>query len=207
MQRSNVPMKAVNATTSANADSTYPKWGTMADGIKADPRKVEAIVNMAAPTNQTELQTILGMTNYLAKFALNLSNVTTLMRDPLKKVSEFVWEAQQEAALARVKDIVTKNQMLAFYDLSKELTLQVDASERVTGTTLMQEGRPIKYASRALDAWKQNWAPIEREMLAIIHGCKQFHQYLYGRRTMVESDHRPLKAIMKKPLSSKPKRL
>ena len=109
-------------------------------------------MNMAAPTNQTELQTILGTTNYLAKFAPNLSNVTTLMRDPLKKVSEFVWEAQQEAALARVKDIVIKNLMLAFYDPSKELTLQVDASERVTGTTLMQEGQPIKYASRALDA-------------------------------------------------------
>ena len=32
-------------------------------------------------------------------------------------------------------------------------------------------------------------------------------QYLYGRRTTVESDHRALEAIMKKPLSSAPKRL
>ena len=109
-----------------------------------------------------------------------------------------MWDAQQEAALARVKDIVTKNLVLAFYDPSKELTLQVDASEKATGATLMQEGRPIEYTSIA---------PNEREMLAIVHGCKRFHQYLYGRRTTVESDHRPLEAIMKKPLSSAPKRL
>ena len=124
------------------------------------------------------------------------------MRDLLKKELEFVWDAQQEAALVRVKDIVIKNPVLAFYDPSKELTLQVDASEKATGATLMQEGRPNAYPSRALDASKQNWAPIEREMLAIIHGCKRFHQYLYGRRTMVESDHRPLEAIMKKPVLS-----
>ena len=111
-----------------------------ADSIKADPRKVEAIVNMAAPTNKTELQRILGITNYLAKFAPNLSIVTAPMRDLLKTESEFVWDAQQEAALARVKDIVTKNLVLAFYDPSKELTLQVDASEKATGATLMEEG-------------------------------------------------------------------
>ena len=92
---------------------------------------------------------------------------------------------------------MTKNPVLAFYDSSKELTLQVDASEKATGATLMQDGRPIEYASRTLDASKQNWAPIEREMLAIVHGCKRFHQYLCGRRMTVESDHRLLEAIMK----------
>ena len=157
-----------------------------ADGIKADPRKVEAIVNMAAPTNKTELQTILGMTNYLAKFVPNLSNVTAPMRDLLKKESEFVWDAQQEAALARVKDIVTKNPGLAFYDPSKELTLQVDASEKATGTTLMQEGRPIKFASRALDASKQNWAPIDRKCLP---SYMDVSDSISTIRTTVESNH------------------
>ena len=84
-----------------------------ADGIKADPRKVEAIVNCP---DKTELQMILGITNYLAKFAPNLRNITAPMRDLLKKESEYLWDAQQEAALASVKDIVTKNPVLAFYD-------------------------------------------------------------------------------------------
>ena len=61
--------------------------------------------------------------------------------------------------------------------------------------------------SRALDASEQNWATIEREMLAIVHGCSRFRQYMYGRKTTVESDHKPLESIMRKPLSAAPKRL
>ena len=50
---------------------------------------VEAILNMAVPTNKTELQTILGTTNYLVKFAPNLSNITAPMHDVLKKESNL----------------------------------------------------------------------------------------------------------------------
>ena len=65
--RFNVEQGRVNTRYTANADSTYPKWRTMAMSyrltvLRWPPRKVEAIVNMAAPTNKTELQTILGMT-------------------------------------------------------------------------------------------------------------------------------------------------
>ena len=177
------------------------------NGIQADPKKVEAITQMAAPTSKAELQTILGMVNYLAKFAPNLSSITAPMRDLLRKDIEFVWDAQQDMAFAKMKEIITKAPVLAFYDPNKPLTLQVDASEKATGATLMQEGRPIEYASRALDASKANWAPIEREMLAIVHGCSRFHQYVYGRKTTVESDHKPLESILRKPISAAPKRL
>ena len=79
-----------------------------------------------------------------------------------------------------MKDIITRSPVLAFYDPKKELTLQVDASEKATSATLMLEGRPVEYMSRALDRSKQNWATIEREMLAIIHDCERFRQYMYG---------------------------
>ena len=159
-------------------------------------------------TFPSHLQTLMALfpKSKVLKGQVSRSGHRTNMPDLLKE-SEFVWEAQQEAALVRVKDTVTKNPVLAFYDPSKELMQQGDAAEKATGATLMQEGRPIEYASRALDASKQNWAPIEREMFANVHGCKRLHQYLYGRRTMVESDHRPLEAFMKKPLSSVLKRL
>ena len=68
---------------------------------------------------------------------------------------------------------MTKAPMLAFYDPSKELALQVNASEKAIGANLMQKGRLIEYASRALDSSKLNWAPIEWEMPAIIHRCKE----------------------------------
>ena len=100
--------------------------------------------------------------------------------------------------------LVTRSPVLTFYDRKKELTLRANASEKATSVTLMQECRSIEYMSRAFEESKQNWAFIEREMLAIVYGCERFHQYMYGRKT---TDHKPLETITRKPISSTPKRL
>ncbi|KAI0238058.1 hypothetical protein LSAT2_011314 [Lamellibrachia satsuma] len=80
--------------------------------MKPDPKRVEAIAKMAKPANKSELQTILGMENYLSKFAPHPSGVTAPMRDLLKKDSEFMWDMQQETAFTKMKDIVTRSPVL-----------------------------------------------------------------------------------------------
>ena len=44
-------------------------------------------------------------------------------------------------------------------------------------------------------------------MLAIVFGTSKFHQYIYGKTVMVESDHKPLESLFKKPLSMAPQRI
>ena len=44
-------------------------------------------------------------------------------------------------------------------------------------------------------------------MLAVVFGCQRFHQYIYGKKVIIESDHKPLEAILKKPLQNTPQRL
>nr|XP_039255977.1 uncharacterized protein LOC120332730 isoform X2 [Styela clava] len=45
-------------------------------------------------------------------------------------------------------------------------------------------------------------------MLAITFGCERFHDYLYGQKIVnVESDHKPLESILKKPIYCAPARL
>lgn len=91
--------------------------------------------------------------------------------------------------------------------LKKTVTPQVDASKYGLGVVLLQDSRPVAYASKTLTSSEINYAQIEKEMLAILFGCKCFHQYVYGRRFTVETDHRPLIFIMKKPLAAAPARL
>ena len=70
------------------------------------------------------------------------------------------------------------------------------------------EGQTIAYTSRALTATeKNNYAEIEKELLLIVHTCKQLDQYLFGQEVTVETDHKPLEAILSKPLLKDPKRL
>lgn len=65
----------------------------------------------------------------------------------------------------------------------------------------MQEGRPVTYASKLLNKTEQNYAQIEKELYAVLFGCRRFHEYLYGRNVTMESDHKPLEAILRKPLA------
>lgn len=54
---------------------------------------------------------------------------------------------------------------------------------------------------------QQNYAQIEKKMLAIVFGVQRFHQYLYGKTFTIETDHKPLEQIYKKPLAAAPLRL
>ena len=56
-----------------------------ADGIKPDPRKTEAIMNMPDPTNVKELQRFLGMITYLGKFIPQLSDDSTTSHSARKR--------------------------------------------------------------------------------------------------------------------------
>lgn len=98
--------------------------------------------------------------------------------------------------------------MLQCYDISTQATELVDASSKGMGAVLLQDRYPIAYASKSLTTTQQNYAQIEKEMLAIALGCKKFHDYVYGiPKITVETDHKPLETILTKPLHTAPARL
>ena len=47
----------------------------------------------------------------------------------------------------------------------------------------------------------------KRELLAAVFACRKFHDFIYGRRVTIETDHKPLITIVKKPLHAAPARL
>ena len=177
------------------------------DGLKPDPNKVKAILEMPNPTEKPSLQRLLGMITYLAKFLPNLSDVTEPLRRLLDRAMEWHWDDVHENALTRVKQLITREPVLRYFDNTKEVTLQCDASESGLGATIMQKGQPVAFSSRALSNTEKNYAQIEKELLSIVHGCTRFDQYVYGREITVQTDHKPLENIFRKPLLSTPKRL
>ena len=85
--------------------------------------------------------------------------------------------------------------------------LNVDASIMGLGAVIMQDGKPVAFGSRTLTTCERRYANIERELLAIVWGAQKFHTYVYGRRVIVETDHKPLASIFRKPLNDAPPRL
>ncbi|KAL9987078.1 hypothetical protein ACROYT_G001320 [Oculina patagonica] len=131
--------------------------------------------------------------------------------EPLRRLTqkgvEWFWGNAEDKAFNEVKQLVTQAPILVYYSPDKELVIQCDASSLGIGAALMQEGRPLAYASRALTDPETRYATIEKEMLAIVFALEKWHHFVFGRRVIIRSDHKPFEAITKKPLDRAPKRL
>ena len=173
-----------------------------ADDVKPDPQKVEAIISMPTPANREDLQRFLGVVTYLSKFIPNMSQKSVPLRQLLQKDVEWS-RGQEEDTLTCLKTSISSAPVLKFP--KEPVTLSVDASLKGVGVVLLQNDHPVAYASRSLTPSQENYAQIEKEMLAIVFGCERYPDYLYGQREItVESDHKPLEAILKKPIHQAP---
>jgi hypothetical protein len=72
----------------------------------------------------------------------------------------------------------------------------MEANNEAIGAVLSQgsirKDLPTAYVNRTLNNAERNYPTIEKELLAIIWGCKHFRPYLYGRKFTIVTDHRPL---------------
>ncbi|KAL9964953.1 hypothetical protein ACROYT_G028670 [Oculina patagonica] len=177
------------------------------EGIQPDPSKVSAIKQMSSPTNRQELQTFLGLANYMGPFIPKLSSLTAPLRELLKENYQFQWSLAHQDAFEKVKDSVSNEVTLTYFDPRKEIILQVDASLKGLGATLMQESKPVAFASKSLTDVETRYANIERELLAVVYGGEEFHTYLFGHSFTVHSDHKPLESIYLKHLTAASPRL
>ena len=175
--------------------------------MKPDPIKIQALQDLPTPQTQKQLQSFLGLVNYLQPFLPDIAAKTTFLRE---QVSKWDWTPSTDSAFQQLKQWICKTLLkttLAYYDRSQPLSIQTDASEYGLGAALLQNNRPIAFASKILTDMETRYANIERECLSVVFGLEKFHTYIYGRHITVFNDHKPLEMITKKPVHAAPPRL
>lgn len=177
------------------------------NGIEVDKERVESIKKMNVPKNKKELLTFLGTVNYVSKFIPNAAQLTSSLRQLTKKDVPFVWGKAQQDSFVTLRETLCSPPVLSYFDVNKPITLSVDASSEGLGCVLVQDERPVAYGSRALTETEKMYSQIEKESLAIVFGCHKFNQYLFGQKFVVETDHKPLIPIFKKPMNKIPPRV
>ena len=170
------------------------------EGLKPDPEKIRAILEMPDPTDTDAIKRLTGMLNFLSPFIPNKSSVIGPVSSLLKAGTPWNWGPSQKSAMENVKSILASEPTLRLFDPALPVTIQADASSTGLGACLLQQGQPVAYASHALNNSETGYTQIEKELLAILFAATKFHHYIYGAQVQGVSDHKPLEAIMRKPL-------
>ena len=177
------------------------------DGIKVDPKKIDAIIQIDSPQNVANLKSFNGMVNYLKKFSPVLSEISEPLRRLYKSRVKWAWESEQQNAFEAIKQVIMSLPVFTYFDNTRKHTIQCDASKKGLGAVLLQESKPVMYMSRALTETEQRYSNIERELLAIVFALERLNHYTFGRTITVQSDHQPLQSIWKKSIVSASHRL
>ena len=178
------------------------------EGISPVPEKVKAIQDAPVPRNVSELKSFLGILNYYHRYIPDAPTLLEPLHYLLRKDVKWTWGKKQSESFKNIKDNLCSSKVLIHYDTDKDL-MSCDASPYGLGVVLahrMDDGteRPIAYASRSLSPAERNYSQIQKEALSVIYGVTKYHQYCFGRRFEIYSDHKPLEGLLaeNKPIPS-----
>ncbi|XP_037930430.1 uncharacterized protein K02A2.6-like, partial [Teleopsis dalmanni] len=171
------------------------------NGILPDESGLKAVKNLQPPKDLKQAEAFMGKVNYYHNFIPNFSQLSAPINMLRRKNVKFTWGTAQQQAFIALKTHILNAAQLAHYQEDLPLVLATDASSYGIGVVLSHtyfDGteRPIAFASKTLDIHQRRYSQIEKEGLAIVFGVKRFHQYLYGRRFTLVTDHKPLVSIL-----------
>lgn len=167
------------------------------NGLMPNNDKIKAVLNFPIPRTSTEIKSFLGLVGYYRKFIKDFAKLTQPLTSSLKKKNKIDHTKKEYIdAFEKCKELLTNAPLLQFPDFTKPFVLTTDASNFAIGAVLSQgpigSDKPIAYASRTLNDAETRYSTIEKELLAIVWATKHFRPYLYGKKFIIYTDHRPL---------------
>ncbi|XP_046141954.1 uncharacterized protein LOC123987841 [Osmia bicornis bicornis] len=166
------------------------------DGVKPDPKKIEAVKEFPVPKTVKNIRQFLGLCGYYRRFIKNFSKIAKPLSDLTKKEQKFEWTQQQQQAFIILRDKLCEEPILQYPDFTKPFNITTDASGIAVGAVLSQgeigKDQPVSYTSRVLNKAETQYSATERELLAVIYAVTHFRPYIYGRKFYLITDHKPL---------------
>jgi len=142
-------------------------------GVEMQKKKVERVLNWPVPRNIKEVQKFLGLTNYYRRFIKDFARIAVPLHILVRKEKKWKWKKKQEEAFEKLKAGFTTEPVLAIPDIDREMRVEADASDYVTGgvlSTKCEDGkwRLVALISKSLNTTERNYEIHNKEMLAVI---------------------------------------
>ena len=147
------------------------------------------------------------MINYSSKISLRLSQLAQPTRELSIDKAPFNWEPEHQAAFIQMKKEIGSAPVLVYYNPKKQTALQTGASVKGLGACLLQDDKPVYFASKALTNAQKGYVAIELEALAVAWEMEKFYHFLFASHFLLETDQKPLEAILSKSIHQATPRL
>ena len=168
----------------------------LAEGIRVDPTKIEAVVNWKQPQNVTEVRNFLGLACYYRRFVRDFSVIASPLTKLLKKGIKFEWTDKCHNSFEPLKGMLVEAPVLTQPTSGKEYTLYSDAPGIGLGCVLMQDEKVAAYATKQLKPHEQNYPTHDLELVAVVFALKIWQHYVYGEKCRIYTDHKSLKYLL-----------
>ena len=156
---------------------------------------------MPPPDCKKQVQSFIGMVNYLPKFSAHLSELAESIRELSKEKVPFKWGPQHQESFKLLKKEIAAAPILAYYNPRNTTHLQTDVRIKGLGTCLLQDKRPVYFASKAITEVQRRYVAIELESLKVALVMEKFHHFLYANHFILETDQKPLETILLRSLN------
>ena len=168
------------------------------EGLKPTEEKVRAVKESRPPETKSEVRSFLGMTGYLSKFIPKYASMTEALRKLTQKDTKFHWGKQEQGEFERLKEAITSEQTMAYFNPKKPIIVRTEASFNeglAAGLFQITEKglQPVHYISRTLSKPERNYGQTEKDALAVAWAKERFKMYLLGApRFRMITSHKPL---------------
>ena len=125
-------------------------------GISPDLKKIEALNHMEFPPDKETMRSFLGIMNYLNRYSALSAHLTASLSALTHQAMDYKPGKVHFQNFNRLQVEISNMKALPYFDVNAETTLQMDASKKGLGACLIQKGKVICYASRALTKTEQN---------------------------------------------------
>lgn len=174
------------------------------DGIRLDPCKVQAIINLPPPSNLLQIQKLQGKANFLRRFIPNYAELAKGYTRLLKKEVPFVWDQVAQASFDALKDSLMKASLMYAPDYQRDFNLYLTVAVTTIEMVLVQEVDGIEhriyYLSKNLNDTERKYSYVEKLALAAVQAIQRFRHYVLFRKTTILSDCNPMTYILSRQL-------
>ena len=164
------------------------------EGVKADPKKVEAIKEWPTPNSVTQVRSFHGLASFYRRFIHNFSSIMAPITECTKQ-GEFQWTQGAQKAFEQIKEAMCKAPVLKLPDFTQPFEVECDASGKGIGAVLTQGGKPVAFFSEKLNQSRLNYSTYDKEFYAMIRALEHWMHYLKIQPFVLHSDHESLQYI------------